>query len=63
MRREDFLERLFMCIERNIPNEDYSISEFARDMCMSRSALFRMTKECTGTSPVRLLREARKAIS
>lgn len=63
MRREDFLERLFMCIDRNTLNEEYSISELARDMCVSRSALFRMTKECTGTSPARLLREARDTIS
>lgn len=60
MRREDFLDRLFSCISRNIPNEEYSMDEMARDMCMSRSSLFRMVKECTGTSPARLLREARR---
>ena len=54
-----FCARLDETIRKNIPDAGYTVDILASDLCVSRSALFSKVKACTGSSPGRLLLEAR----
>lgn len=46
-----FLSDAMELIEKNINNANYTIDQFAKDMAMGRSALYRKIKNITGLSP------------
>ena len=58
-RDSGFRARLEETIRKNIPDSGYTVDILASDLCISRSALFSKVKECTGSSPGKLLLEAR----
>lgn len=56
---EKFMTRVMEVIERNIPNEEFSLNEFAQEMLVSRSVLNSRIQSIVGKSPMELLRAAR----
>lgn len=49
---EEFLEKAVSCVNRHLDNSDFSISEFASEMGMSRTNLNDKLKELTGMTPL-----------
>lgn len=56
---DQLLQKAISTIEKNIANEDYSVDEFASDMCMSRMTLYRKIYAASGQTPSDLLRSYR----
>ncbi len=55
----ELLEQAISMIEKNISNENYSVDEFASDMCMSRMTLYRKIYSVSGQTPSDLIRSYR----
>jgi len=55
----DFLRKITSIIEKNISNENFGVSELARDAGMSRSNLLRKVKSLTGLSVSLFIRQVR----
>ena len=53
------LDRAMDLINKNISNSDYSVEDFASDMCMSRMTLYRKIYALTGQTPIDLMRTYR----
>lgn len=47
----EFLDRAMAVIEQNIHNPEFSISQFAKEMCMARTKLFVKLKAISGQTP------------
>lgn len=58
---EKFMSRVTEIVEQNIPNEEFSLEVFAREMRVSRSVLNMRIQGIVGKSPMELLRNARMA--
>lgn len=56
---EKFMSRVTKIVEQNIPNEEFSLEVFAREMRVSRSVLNMRIQNIVGKSPMELLRNAR----
>ncbi len=56
---EKFMSRVTEIVEQNIPNEEFSLEVFAREMRVSRSVLNMRIQSIVGKSPMELLRNAR----
>ncbi len=56
---DQLLQNAIAAIEKNIANENYSVDEFASDMCMSRMTLYRKIYAASGQTPSDLLRSYR----
>ena len=56
---EKFMSRVTEIVEQNIPNEEFSLEVFAREMRVSRSVLNMRIQGIVGKSPMELLRNAR----
>ena len=56
---KNFLERLTSIIEDNLSDEQFGVSELAREMGMSHSNLHRKVKKAAGTSISRFIRKVR----
>lgn len=56
---EAFLKRLRAIVEANLSNEQFGVSELARELRMSRSHIYRRLKVITGHSISRFIRTAR----
>lgn len=56
---EKFMSRVTEVIGQNIPNENFSLEVFAREMRVSRSVLNMRIQHLVGKSPMELLRNAR----
>ena len=56
---EKFMSRVTEVIGQNIPNEEFSLEVFAREMRVSRSVLNMRIQSIVGKSPMELLRNAR----
>jgi AraC-like DNA-binding protein len=56
---ESLLQLLFAKLEENWQNEDFDITDYCREMAMSKSQLYRKTISLTGLSPNLLLKEFR----
>lgn len=54
-----FLEKALKCIDRNMSNTDYSIEDFASDMAMERSTLYRHLQAVMGQKPLEFVRTIR----
>jgi len=57
--KEQFLQKVTGIIHSNIENEQFGVSELARELGMSRSNLHRRIKTATGKSVSRYIREVR----
>lgn len=51
-----FLEKALKCIDRNMSNSEYSIEDFASDMAMERSTLYRKLLAVMGQKPLEFVR-------
>ena len=56
---EEFLRRAVSTVEENIDNENFSSSDFADAMCMSRSKLYLKINAITGESAAQFIRKVR----
>jgi len=56
---DTFLQRATGIIEKNLENEQFRVSELAREMNMSRSNLHRRVKSAAGTSVSQMIRNTR----
>ena len=56
---QHFLERAHQVIAKNIQNKQFTVSEFANQMCMGRGNLYRLIKSLTGLSPNYIISKAR----
>jgi YesN/AraC family two-component response regulator len=54
-----FIEKAITLIEKNISNPDFGLSEFAGDLAMSRSQLYRKFKALLGEQPSEFIRKYR----
>lgn len=59
LQEEDFLQKAIQLIETQLGNEDLSIEEFAEQLHLSRTQLFRKLKALTDQSPSRFIRSVR----
>jgi len=55
----DFLNKITEIIEENISNEQFGVSELAREIGMSRSNLLRKVKKLTKISVSQFIRQVR----
>ncbi len=55
----DFLKKITAIIEKNISNENFGVSELAREVGMSRSNLLRKVKSLTNLSVSLFIRQVR----
>lgn len=55
----EFTAKAIAMIEKRIVNQNYCINEFASDLCVSKSSLYRRLKDNTGLSPVEFIRSVR----
>jgi TolB-like protein/class 3 adenylate cyclase/Tfp pilus assembly protein PilF len=55
----DFLQKITEVIEENLPDEQFGVSELAREMGMSRSSLLRKVKKETQLSVSQFIRDLR----
>ncbi|HBG57437.1 MAG TPA: hybrid sensor histidine kinase/response regulator [Porphyromonadaceae bacterium] len=56
---EQFLTEAIALIEKNLDNSEYSVEKFSRDMCMSRTNLYRKINSITGMTPSEFTRHIR----
>ncbi len=56
---EAFVQRLQAQIEKHIGDSEFSVESLCSDLGVSRTQLFRRTKQLTGVSPVELIRHVR----
>lgn len=54
-----FIEKAMTTVEQHISDEDYDVAQFAKDLCMSRSTLYRMFASTTGQKPLEFIRTIR----
>ncbi len=57
--QNDFLKKVTQIIEENLSNEQYGVSELARDVGMSRSNLLRKVRKLTDLSVSQFIRQVR----
>lgn len=55
----ELLRHAISIIDKNLSNENYSVDEFASDMCMSRMTLYRKIYSISGQTPSDLIRSYR----
>lgn len=55
----ELLRQAIALIDKNLSNENYSVDEFASDMCMSRMTLYRKIFSISGQTPSDLIRSYR----
>ncbi len=53
------MQRLQAQIEKHIGDSEFSVESLCSDLGVSRTQLFRRTKQLTGVSPVELIRHVR----
>lgn len=58
-RDREFVESAVRAVERNLNNVEYSVEQFADDLCMSRANLFRKLRALTQQSPSEFIRTIR----
>lgn len=58
-RDREFVEAAVKAVERNLDNVEYSVEQFADDLCMSRANLFRKLRAITQQSPSEFIRTIR----
>jgi len=56
---ERFIQQALRIIEKNISNSDFSVEEFAREMFMSRVALYKKLLQLTRQTPIEFIRSIR----
>jgi len=56
---ERFIQQALRIIEKNISNSDFSVEEFAREMFMSRVALYKKLLQLTRQTPIEFIRSMR----
>ena len=56
---EKLMQKILVCVEKNMDNSEYSVEQLAQDVGMSRMHLYRKTQALTGQTPVRLIRSIR----
>ena len=57
--REHFVEQIQNFIRQNIDNAELSVEDIQKNLGVSRTQLFRMTKATMGTTPIELIRHIR----
>ena len=53
---KEFLDKVIALVNEHIDDEAFDIDSLAREVCMSRSSMYRKVKAITGMSPVELVR-------
>ena len=56
---EELYNKAVQFVNDNMGNEDYSVEQFASDMCMSRMTLYRKIQSITGQKPLEFIRAIR----
>ncbi len=56
---KNFLAKAFKIVDANIENENFSVEEFARQIALSRTQLYRKLKALTGKTPIQLIKISR----
>lgn len=56
---ERFIQQALRIIEKNISNSDFTVEEFAREMFMSRVALYKKLLQLTRQTPIEFIRSMR----
>jgi len=56
---ERFIQQALRIIEKNISNSDFSVEEFAKEMFMSRVALYKKLLQLTRQTPIEFIRSIR----
>lgn len=56
---ERFIQQALRIIEKNISNTDFSVEEFAKEMFMSRVALYKKLLQLTRQTPIEFIRSMR----
>lgn len=56
---EEFITRLLKFVEKNLINTSFTAADLTSGLHLSRSQLFKKTKQLTGFSPKKLIREVR----
>lgn len=54
-----FLNQATAVVERHMDHDDWTIEDFASEMCLSHTSLFQKMKSVVGLSPVEFIREVR----
>ena len=57
--KEHFVEQIQSFIRQNIDNSELSVEDIQKNLGVSRTQLFRMTKTTMGTTPIELIRHIR----
>ena len=57
--KEHFVEQIQSFIRQNIDNSELSVEDIQKNLGVSRTQLFRMTKATMGTTPIELIRHIR----
>jgi len=61
--REDFMDRVVLCIKTNLSNPEFSVVMLSEALHMSRVQLYRKISAMTGFSPVELIRNIRLKVA
>lgn len=56
---DPFLQKAIEQIEKNLDNNQYSVEEIGRDLCISRMTFYRKIQSLTGQSPTEFIRTIR----
>ena len=56
---EMFLAEILKCIEQNMSNADYNVTQLARDVAISRTRLYEQLRNILGISPSEFIRNVR----
>jgi AraC-like DNA-binding protein len=60
---EKFLKQALFVVEKHLSDNEFSIEDFSREMCMSRAQLHRKLKALTGKSASRYIMSLRLLIA
>ncbi|HEY6901229.1 MAG TPA: helix-turn-helix domain-containing protein, partial [Puia sp.] len=53
---EDFVREAVRVLEKNIANAEFSVDEWAREMGLSRTSMYKKILACTGKTPIGFIR-------
>lgn len=56
---DPILQKAILFVEKNLDNEQYSVEELCRDICMSRMTFYRKIQSLTGQKPTEFIRTIR----
>ena len=56
---DELLQKAIAQVEKNLSNDQYTVEELSRDLCMSRMTFYRKIQSLTGQKPTEFIRTIR----